>query len=264
MYLNNVDITSTIQRVEDLNTTAITKFVSFREPATGAAFAIKGFENNAVFEGVLGLRCSCTRVGSSWNFQSNIYAGWRTVRALSIQNDEFPAGWYTNEYNANSDPFVSAAADSFTLNPAVCGIVPTTDSKVKADQGSPVARFWAMRLFVTQRTGNCGTQGPTVAGASAMVGDGETSSTDNLWVIGLVVGAIALIAFIALVVVVRRRNSAKEPQAKDKEEENVWAESKDEDTGVAYWVNKKTGEFSWSDPKMKQQQQQLSVPSSDE
>jgi hypothetical protein len=136
------------------------KTFSFVEPSNTAAFAVKGFESNAVGVGGIQLRCVCDRPGSPWNFVSQLGTGWVTVSSINPPSNTFPSDWYSNQFSGNvsAQVYPTSLNSLLSLNTNSCG-APVSTEKLRASQSTTVG-YWSLRKLVTQAR-PCGTYAPT-------------------------------------------------------------------------------------------------------
>ncbi|KAH9262841.1 hypothetical protein BASA82_000133, partial [Batrachochytrium salamandrivorans] len=88
--------------------------------------------------------------------------------------------------------------------------------------------------------------------SQASSSDGETDDANTTSIIvGSIVGALAVVGLVAAAVVIRSRASASASGAAAAGPPTTiggkWDEHADEE-GLRFWINKNTGEFSWSVP----------------
>ncbi|KAH9254835.1 hypothetical protein BASA81_007085 [Batrachochytrium salamandrivorans] len=163
LYVNERDVTALVTPFGQFANSSAPKFVQFTEPSEpSAVIAFKGFENNELTEAGIQLSCRSSRPGSAWNFVSSLSEGWRYVVSTTTSGDNLPIGWYSDTYSGLSKKAVTYSSNPrFKLNTDDCGAVLATDM-LRAEQGTPPRRFWAMRKRVMSNTTNCGTSSPTL------------------------------------------------------------------------------------------------------
>jgi hypothetical protein len=252
MFVNEVDVTGSLSPQNSMNDTAVTKTISFTEPSNIAVIGIKGFENNELYLASLMIRCECTRPNSPWNFASTPAYKWRSVLSSTTRDDSFPSDWYKLS-STGSLSAVVPITDSYTMTSnGACGVVNQTE-KLRVPQGTPARFYWTMRLVVNQ-TVPCGTNSPTLTGPLNVVGSNEDAApapadtaaptTDVGMIAGIVAGVVALALLVGGLLVARRRRQSQTGAPPP----NEWEEQFDEDSGSKFWINRKTGEFSWTSP----------------
>ncbi|KAH9253575.1 hypothetical protein BASA81_008411 [Batrachochytrium salamandrivorans] len=164
--------------------------------------------------------------------------------------NSFPPNWYRNAYAGAKSPGVAIVDNTYNIS-LQCG--PVWD-KVRPQLQS-LDYYWAMRKWVNQT--RCGaTMAPGMA--NVLLGDDYTSDStedeqaastlDPGAIAGIVVGGLLLTAAVAFLVVRARSSSFGAAGAAAAGKENDWDEQFDQDSGAKFWVNKKTGEFSWTSP----------------
>ena len=164
-WVNNIDITSTAQQVDGNNITSSTYVISFIEPSTTAVMVIKNFESSVIYSAGLRLICICDRIGSPWNFFSQVDTGFRSIstrRDPNFQSDNFHPGYNLNNYTGPSSAAIGYSGPSVALNltTLMCGPQDPTKS-LGHPQGlsSPPSWYWGLRREVVQTT-ICGTNSP--------------------------------------------------------------------------------------------------------
>jgi hypothetical protein len=241
IFVDEEDLTSIVSPQESFADIDITKTITFPEPHGPAAIGIKGYEANEIIIASLMLRCESTTPGSKWNFVSERSTGlesWKTVAALDLRADSFPSDWFANDYTGEKKP-VSWSSDTSYLIDNTCG-VPVSSERIRPNQGTPATHFWTVRKWIDQTLCEA-TAVPTTAGGNVLE---STATADNGGVIaGSVVGVAAFVALLAFLVY-RARSQAGPAAAAPTD----WDEQFDESSGTAFWVNRKTGEFSWTSP----------------
>jgi hypothetical protein len=156
VYVNEVEITSSVTPSTSFADYITAKTVTFTEPATASAFVIKGKENNEMTNAILTLRCSSTTPGSLWNFATTSNSGWSTVVSLTRTEDVMPNGWSNNFYSGTQTiPTVVNVTSSLSSS---CGSLPTQHLRV--NQGANTNYYFALRRFVNGTS--CGTNSPTM------------------------------------------------------------------------------------------------------
>lgn len=148
-------MTSLVVPQSGFNNVTAAKTLTFVEPSTPSAIAIKGYERNEFASAGLQLICQSTRPNSPWNFVSDPNDDWTSVLSLSRFQDTFPTGWFTN-YFAGSQVAVTPHTGGFEMVPSSCG-VPDPTKKIRINT---LNRFHTFRKFINQTT-DCGTNSPT-------------------------------------------------------------------------------------------------------
>jgi hypothetical protein len=237
VFVGNTDRTVDVLPAGFLADTAVTKTLTFTEPSGLAVLAIKGFENNEILRGSLQLRCNASRADSRWNFETRPGDTlWRSVLAQDLRADVFPADWYSSAYTGGSRKAEVTTDAGYTLT-NTCGGAPPP--QLRPHQGNPSSFYWTLRRIVNQT--QCGTNAPTMPQGNVIV---AASDEETSVVLPITLGLFALVALLAVLLVARRRWSSPAAAAAS----NEWEEQLDEDSGMQFWVNRKTGEFSWTAP----------------
>jgi hypothetical protein len=165
IYVNEQQITHLVTPYQFMNDTSVTKTVTFVEPSTPGALAIKGYDNDEVAAATLMLRCVSSNSGSLWNFVSSVaQGGWKTIAGIGKgqKTDTIPNDYYVNFPASNIWPVTSGnglIGSSYTLTDA-CG-TPDPTEKIRPKQKSPVNFFWSVRKYVPSPV--CGSNSPTLA-----------------------------------------------------------------------------------------------------
>ena len=152
VYLNGVDLTSSVYPQSYLTLPGYVKTINFTEPTTPSILAIEILYNAPVGYPAVAMSCTCSRVGSRWNFVSTAGdSSWSSVTAATRFGNNLPSGWMETSYSGTTHTLPLKLAGIFQARPS-CLSTSAADLGVFNGPSGATIHYLGVRKYVDQ---NC-------------------------------------------------------------------------------------------------------------